>query len=427
MQVSENFRRWAVVGLLFVGMVISYMDRGNINIAAVPLMNEFGFSTAQTGLLMSMFFWTYGGFQVPAGHLIDRFGIRRIYAAAMLMWCAATACMGLARGFGELAVLRLLLGIGEAVSPLASMAYIKRNFDEREQGLPTGIYVAGIVLGPAVGAIAGTWLLDRSGWRNMFVITGLAGCLWLAPWWLLASDSRSSRQSVDSATPRTSLREFLTTPVAWGLAVSVFFYSYYWYFYLSWIPTYLVLKHDMPNVRMGMTMAAPLAGMAVVNLFSGALADRVTGREGNAIRVRKSFVCAGFISASFLAVLAWVDKGGPVLPVLIASLMGVGIAAGNYWALSQAASPRELIGRALGFQNMAAQVAGAAAPLLTGLILGPERDFGTGILIAGICPLIAVTAILLLVRVPTPAVGAQPAPRVVPATSASPVNRTSQR
>jgi MFS transporter, ACS family, D-galactonate transporter len=403
MPVSDDFRRWAVVGLLFLGMVVSYMDRGNISIAAVPLMREFGFSTAQTGLLMSMFFWTYALFQIPAGHLIDRFGVRRIYAFAFVLWCIATAAMGLARSFGELAILRLLLGAGEAVSPLASMAYIKNNFDEREQGLPTAIYVAGLTLGPAAGAVAGTWLLDTSGWRSMFLITGLAGCFWVVPWCMLVPESRSPRPgAADRPAGSASLRGFLNTRMAWGLAASVFFYSYYWYFVLSWIPTYLVLKHDMANVRMGMTMAAPLVGMALVNLCSGALADRITRRQGDAIRVRKLFVSAGFISASLLVLLAWVEEGGPVLPVLVVSLMGVGIAAGNYWALSQAAAPGDLIGRALGFQNMIAQVAGAVAPLVTGLLLGPAQDFRTGILVAGVCPLISVAAMVVLVRPAAP-------------------------
>jgi MFS family permease len=399
MQGAHSARRWVVVGLLFAGMLISYMDRGNISIAAVPLMREFGFSAAQTGLLMSMFFWTYGALQIPAGHLIDRYGIRRIYAAAFLLWCCATAGMGLARNFGELAMLRLLLGAGEAVSPLASMAYIKRNFDDHEQGLPTAIYVAGLTTGPAAGAMAGAWLLDVFGWRHMFVITGIAGCVWVVPWWLLASDSGSSGAAPTTHPGAThSLKGFLTTRIAWGLAGSVFFYSYYWYFFLSWIPTYLVVRHDMPNLRMGMFMAAPLAGMTIVNLCSGALADRVTRRSGDPVHVRKIFVCVGFLSASVLVALAAVEKGGPVLPVLLASLMGVGIAAGNYWALSQAAAPPHLIGRALGFQNMVAQMAGAAAPLLTGFLLGSQQDFGAAIVVAGLCPLVSVAAIVLLVR-----------------------------
>jgi MFS family permease len=86
--------------------------------------------------------------------------------------------------------------------------------------------------------------------------------------------------------------------------------------------------------------------------------------------------------------------------VLLASLMGVGIAAGTYWALSQAAAPPELIGRALGFQNMVAQFAGAAAPLLTGILLGSQQDFRTAILVAGLCPLVALVAIVVLVQRP---------------------------
>lgn len=394
-----NVRRWAVVVLLFFGMVISYMDRGAMSIAAVPMMREFGFSSAQMGLLMSMFFWTYATFQIPAGHLIDRFGIRMIYAAGFLLWCVATASMGLARGFGELAILRLLLGLGEAISPLASMAFIKQNFKESEQGLPTSIYVAGLTLGPAIGALGGASLLDAFGWRYMFVVTGLVGCFWLFPWLMLAP-SRKTREVVHASAPvaTPSLKGFLRTPVAWGLAGSVFFYSYYWYFFLTWIPTYLVLKHGMPNMKMGMIIAAPLAGMAAVNLCSGTIADLVIRRTGNAILVRKSFVCVGFLLASALIPLAWVEQGGPVLPSLLASLMGVGIGAGNYWALSQGVVESELIGRALGFQNMIAQIAGAAAPLATGLLLGPEQDFRTAILVAGGCPTISVLLLLLLVR-----------------------------
>jgi MFS family permease len=307
--------------------------------------------------------------------------------------------MGLARSFGELGALRLLLGLGEAISPLASMAFIKQNFKESEQGLPTSLYVAGLTLGPAIGALAGASLLDEFGWRHMFVVTGLAGCIWLFPWLMLVPARRPDEvvhAYVQGPTP--SLGAFLRTPVAWGLAGSVFFYSYYWYFFLSWVPTYLVLKHGMPNLKMGMIMAAPLAGMAAVNLCSGTIADLLIRRRGNSILVRKRFVYVGFFLASALMALAWVEKGGPVLPILLTSLMGVGIGAGNYWALSQSAVQAELIGRALGFQNMIAQAAGAAAPLVTGLLLGPEQDFRMAILVAGGCPIISVVLLLLLVR-----------------------------
>jgi MFS family permease len=274
---------------------------------------------------------------------------------------------------------------GFFLSPTAQKNKLRRN------------QFGSVLSGPAVGAIVGTWLLDAYGWRPMFILTGLAGAVWVLPWWMIVPDGKPSAPA-GSRGGGASLRTFLRTKTAWGLAGSVFFYSYYWYFFLSWIPAYLVLKHDMPNLRMGLTMAAPLAGMAVVNLGSGALADLVIRRKGGAVRVRRLFVCVGFLGASLLMALAWVEKGGPLLPITLISLMGVGIGAGNYWALSQAVAPRAVVGRALGFQNMVAQIAGAAAPLATGILLGPSHEFRTAIIVAGACPLVSIAAIVLLVR-----------------------------
>ena len=113
-------RRWVVLGLLFLGVVVSYMDRGNLSIAAVPIMAEFHLTSTQMGLLLSSFFWTYALFQVPGGALLDRFGIRKLYAGAFLVWCLASAATGWARSFEEVFGLRLVLGMGEAIAPLAS-------------------------------------------------------------------------------------------------------------------------------------------------------------------------------------------------------------------------------------------------------------------------------------------------------------------
>ncbi len=69
-------RRWIVLALVFFGIVISYVDRGNLSIAAPSIMSEFHIAPGAMGLLLSAFFWTYGAFQIPAGALVDRLGIR---------------------------------------------------------------------------------------------------------------------------------------------------------------------------------------------------------------------------------------------------------------------------------------------------------------------------------------------------------------
>src|SRR5690348_5653188 len=95
-------RRWVLLGLVFAGILISYVDRGNLSIAADPIMRDFRLIPASMGVLLSAFFWTYALFQIPAGFIVDRFGIRVVYACGFLIWSLASAAISLSRGPGEI-------------------------------------------------------------------------------------------------------------------------------------------------------------------------------------------------------------------------------------------------------------------------------------------------------------------------------------
>ena len=136
-------RRWTVLALIFAGILVSYVDRGNLSIAATAVMRDFKLPPASMGLLLSAFFWTYALFQIPAGFAVDRFGIRRVYAGAFFIWSLASAGIALSRGMPDILGLRMLLGFAETVGPIASLAFIRQNFKGPEQGLPTSIYVSG--------------------------------------------------------------------------------------------------------------------------------------------------------------------------------------------------------------------------------------------------------------------------------------------
>ena len=151
-------RRWWVVGLLFLAILINYVDRGNLSIVAVPLMKDFSLSPATMGTLLSSFFWTYAALQIPAGMLLDRYGLRGTYAVAFSLWSMATAAVALTGSFGQILACRLLLGVGEAVAAPASLAYIRRSFRQDESGLPTALYTTGMMLGPAVGSLVGAFV-----------------------------------------------------------------------------------------------------------------------------------------------------------------------------------------------------------------------------------------------------------------------------
>jgi MFS family permease len=389
-------RRWVVVALIFLGILISYVDRGNLSIAAASIMRDFQLAPATMGLLLSAFFWTYGGFQMPAGAIVDRIGIRRVYAAAFLLWSVASASIALSRNSTDVLFLRLLLGLAEAVGPIASLSFIRRNFSGPEQGLPTSIYIAGQNLGPALGALLGTLLIDSVGWRMMFAITGLGALLWLPGWWKLAP--RDAPKPVEAprggAQPKLPWRIVLASRTLWGMSICIFLASYYWYFLLTWVPTYLTASRGFSMLEMGRVLSVPLFAMAVLNIAAGFTADRLVARFGSVFKVRVTFAVISYLVSGSLLLLLVIPGRAVVLPILLVSVCAAGFGNSNFWAISQHAPPANLVGRTIGYLNTVSQSAGALAPLITGWILGPEKHFDVALAIAGVSPLLAALCLM---------------------------------
>ena len=377
-------RRWIVVGLIVAGIVISYVDRGNLGIAAPSIMHDFGFGPSEMGALLSAFFWTYASFQIPSGIVVDRIGIRLVYAGAFLVWSLASSGIGLSRSFSEILMLRMLLGLAESVGPIASMSFIRRNFEGADAGLPIGLYIAGQNLGPAAGTLLGTQLIEHLGWRSMFIITGMGALLWLPGWIWFAprNDGRAAQGSAAGPAPKIRWSEILETRAFWAMTIGIFLSSYFWYFLLTWVPTYLTTR-GFSITEMGRVLSIPLFTMAVINVGAGWIADRMVRRVDSVFRVRLWFCATGYLLSGALLLLLVVQERAAVLPVLMIAVCAVGVGNSNYWAIAQHTAPSHLVGRVIGYLNTVSQIAGAAAPLITGWILGPEKQFGIALAIAG--------------------------------------------
>jgi MFS family permease len=390
--------RWIMIALLFTAILVNYIDRGNLSIVALPLMQDFRMSPVAMGTLLSAFFWSYTLLQIPAGWMVDRFGLKWTYGAAFLLWSLASAAVGFAGSFAQILALRVLLGVGEAAAQPASLAYIRRSFPEDRQGLPTAVYLSGMMIGPAVGAFCGAALLASIGWRLLFILTGAGALVWLLPWAWLAPAGATPIAARDRAATGPGLRVLLLRPTIWGIAIGAFFYSYFWYFCLTWLPTYLVMARNLSFLKMGTFTALPLLVTAAVSMTSARVADQVIARRGHPITVRKFFVGAGFLLGSSLAFTPALRSTESVFALLVLSLFGVGVAGANYWALTEAASPANLIGRVIGVQNTIANAAGICAPVITGFVVARTKSFDLALVIAGAAMVVAAACFLFLVR-----------------------------
>jgi ACS family glucarate transporter-like MFS transporter len=386
----NTHRRWTIVALIFTGILISYIDRGNLGIAAASIMRDFRFEPGVMGVLLSAFFWTYALFQVPAGAIVDRIGIRKVYAGAFLIWSLASAATAFSRGMTDILLTRLVLGMAESAGPIASLSFIRRSFSGPELGLPTAIYIAGQNVGPALGALLGAVLIEKLGWRSLFAITGCGALLWLPFWlWLVPRDRSRAAAGVESSGRSVRWGALLGSRALWAMSASIFLSSYYWYFVLTWVPAYLTLSRGFSTLEMGRILSVPLFVMAALNILAGVIADRLAARLGSVFRVRLWFAGGGYIVSAAILLLLVLTNRAAVFPVLLVSVCATGIGNSNYWAISQHAPPANMVGRTIGYLNTISQIAGAAAPLITGFILGPQKQFGPAILIAGVCPVLA--------------------------------------
>jgi ACS family D-galactonate transporter-like MFS transporter len=158
----EARTRWAVRGLLALGLMISFVDRTSLSSALADkgFVSEFALSSVERGWLNSAFFWSYGLLQMPMGWLVDRYGVKWPYTLCFTLWCAGRG--GHRHGDGTLSALilmRLLIGVAESVAVPATYRYLANNFDETEKGTALGIFSIGGKMGPALGAPAAAWMI----------------------------------------------------------------------------------------------------------------------------------------------------------------------------------------------------------------------------------------------------------------------------
>lgn len=385
--------KWAVVCLLSLGMVIAYVDRTNLSVVlALPSFRDhFRLNDLDRGLLNSAFFWTYAILQIPAGWVVDRYGVKLPYALSFLLWSLISASTGLVQNVSQLVSARLLLGVGESISTAASLRWIRFNCTEGERGLATGILFSGTKIGAAMGIPLAAFLVHRFDWRSMFMILGLGGLIWLAAWFpLVKNDSRNRLTPSAAAEPFTSvgLLGMLKTKTMWGIILGTFSYNYFIYFCLTWLPAYLVEARNLSLKSMSLYSMFSFGGIAVVGILAGWLGDRLIQQGRDAIRVRKLFTILGFLAASTEIFGVMAHSQSVALFFALFSLSGLGLATANYWALTQTLVPKDAIGRVVGLQNFASNCSGIIAPVLTGWLKQTTGSYEA--------PMFAVLVLLLI-------------------------------
>ena len=393
-------RRWVTVFLLAAGLIIAYVDRTNLSVAlaASDFKQYFHFTDEQRGFLNSAFFWSYTLLQIPAGLIVDRFGVKRPITMALLFWCVVSAATSMSTLLWQLIALRLLLGVGEAVVFPAGLSWIHRNIDEERRGLAAAIYVGGSKWGPAIAAPLAAWLVSGYGWRVMFLAVGLGGLVWLVPWIWLGEEGERPPKRARGSRPAVPMAALFRSRIIWGTLLGTFCYNYFLFFSITWLPAYFVERRHLSLDSMGIYTMFSFAGTAIVAIVAGAAADWMVTRGADAAAVRRGFTIAGLLAASTEVFGALADSNQVAVFFAIFSMAGLGLATANYWALTQTLVTRAAAGRVAGLQNTALNLAGIVAPILTGWLKQVTGSYTAPMQAIWVALLVGVGAYVFLVR-----------------------------
>jgi MFS family permease len=366
---------WAILVLLALGLLISFVDRTSLSsaLADKSFVHEFGLTSVERGWLNSAVFWSYGIFQMPMGWLVDRYGVKWPYALCFVLWCMAAAATGLVTTLSALILMRLLIGVAEAVVVPATYRYLANNFEETQKGTALGIFSIGGKMGPALGAPIAAWIIVSHSWQMMFIVTGLAGLAWLLPWLLMVRNDYPSREQLAAAVQRAAsvpLRNLLASPVVWGGLINNFCYSYFAFYCMTWMPAYLVEQRGLSLGKSGLYTFFSFAGIAVVAAVAGWAADRLIARGNDAVRVRKAFIVAGFLGGTTVLLGAYAPSLEMALFWNVVSLSLLGLVTANNLALCKLTLiPKQAVGLNTGLQQVATSLAGGVSASLSGWLL----------------------------------------------------------
>ena len=386
----------ALIIMVGLAIVLNYVDRGAVSIAAPLIKDEMGLSATGYGLVVSAFFWTYVPVLVLAGWLADRVSVWWLMAGGVAVWALATLLMGFAGGLATLIVLRLLMGVGEGVAfPCASK--LMARAPEHRRGAANIALSGGLAFGPLVGTLVGGAILVRYGWRPMFIVFGLMTLAWLVPW--LRRRAEVDAALGDDGQDAVAYGRLLRTPSLWAVSAYHFSGTYSLYFILAWLPLYLVKVRGYDIGDMALLTAFFYLGQTVGAALSGAIGDRLiaAGRPSSAVRRGIGLIASATAAVGIIAI-AQTTTTLVLMAWLLPTSLAFGTVTGILFVAGQTLAGPGSAGRWVGLQAGIGNLAGITGPVITGAIVD-SAGYGPAFTLTAVVTVIG--ALVFAVGVPT--------------------------
>jgi ACS family D-galactonate transporter-like MFS transporter len=406
--------RFQILAFLFINVVINYMDRTNITVAASAISKELSLSTFQLGLVFSAFGWTYVASQIPGGILIDKFGPRLLYTITLISWSVVTLCQGFIKGFAALLGLRLAIGIFEAPSYPINNRIVTSWFPNHEKASAIAFYTSGQFIGLAFLTPLLAIVQQYFGWRGLFIITGATGIIWGIIWYYFYREPTEhpnvNQAELDYISDGTAdIKASVIKPdLNWASFKQVFMYRKLWgiylgqfavtstlWFFLTWFPTYLIKYRGLNFLKTGFLTSIPFLAAFAGVLLAGFFSDYLIKKGYSFGIARKTPIIAGLLLSTAIIGANYVHSTPLIILCMSVAFFGNGLASIT-WVFVSALAPPNLIGVTGGVFNFIGGLSSIVIPLLIGLLAG-DGNFQSALLFIGSLAFLGALSYIFLV------------------------------
>jgi ACS family hexuronate transporter-like MFS transporter len=393
--------RWIICALLFFSTTINYIDRNSLSVLKTTLQNALGWNDVDYGWITTAFTFAYAMFPSLIGFFVDKFGVKKALAGALILWSLASAAHGLVATVMGFMIVRFVLGLAEAANFPASIKAVAMWFPQKERALATGIFNSGtsvgVIVSGGVVAVATAW-----GWQSAFVLIGVLGLVWLIFWQkyfdtpekhpkLSAAELDYIKAGIPPATQSVKVpwHMLLRYREIWPFLIGKFITDPVWWFYLFWLPSYLERERGQNPLNAGLWVAVIYTGSSIGSILGGWLSGHLMKRGwpvGKA-RMMTMMLAAIFMPGSILAYYA--DSFTTCVVFITLATACHQAWSANLFTNASDMFPQKVAGSVVGLGATAGGIGGMFMTLLVGLAVQWTGTQQIAFILAGIMHVLA--------------------------------------
>lgn len=372
MNKNRNWIPWLIVAMAFIATALSFLDRQVLSISIIKIKEDFHISDVEYGFINTGFLISYAVMFTVGGILIDRYGSRLGLAFSVGIWSFATLLHSLANNAFQFGLYRFILGIGEGGAFPGAIKAVVEWVPKHRQALANGIAIGGSALGAVAAPPLCVFLIHTTGWRGVFLVTGVFGFMWLIAW-LLCPKNKGNRSELQEnekqksvTAKKISLLQILKIREVWVFIAIRFLLDPIFYFYMFWIPKYLNEARSIDINLIGNLFWIPFLALGISNMLGGWISDSMLKKTGSLNLARKSIMGV----AALLTAPALLVKIAPNVEWVIV-IISIAFFAHGLWITNYITSISDIFGKSItstviGFSGSA----GALSALILNPVIG---------------------------------------------------------